>query len=303
MAEELMKEYQRKFGDSYVASKSGERRIPIVRMILVFSVLPALAFTAVAAIENSFTLDNEGILIDDQGEHHGLIEWNGRLYVIGETNASALDLGVEHFENETDHPFDLLMLEERFENELDRCPKEEIEMSCEITNNGLLEDPIFLGYFPASAFTVLTAGPLIKGMHAVRRRLPHLVTIGGDEGGRSQLSQEDFMEVDRFYSCMLLSLLPWRKVAQSNELSPENLVRFNRLRRVPIVLSFLGFLFLLLGTKQHWTANQTYGFDIWASSHFLLGFFSFFRLISFYFGPAHRRHRLRSRAALRLLHL
>ena len=260
--------------DSSPTANDSLESIPTKGLILIFAIIPALIFTAVGTVEDSFELADTGVLFDDSGGIYDLIEWEDRLYVFNQTNASSVDIRAEQVADYTYHPSGYLMLTNEFASELNRCPVGDIEVTCVITNNGLLEDPIFLGYFPAAAFTILAAGPLIRGMHAVRRGLPNLVSFEGDFGSSSQLSQDDFEEVDRFYNCMLLSILPWEKVPESKELSSENLKRFNHLRRVPKILSFLGLLTLYLGTNQHWTSEQTYGFDIWASSNFLLGFSS-----------------------------
>jgi hypothetical protein len=245
-------------------------------------------------IEDSFTLDNSGTDVDDNGVHRSIIETDGQYYLIVTTNGEFTSTPAHNestYElNETGQAVTLSFdkngavvgwqLSEEYTSGLERCPLDQVleetpvfDQSCLITNNGILEDPIFLGYFPAAALTLLAGRPLIRGFgRIVETTSSRLVILQGEGDGGSELTEEERVQLTLFQMSVIEALLPWNKISRKPLLAPQNIKRIERIRRLPWGISFFGFVFLILGTLQHWNAVETYGFDIWASDNYLLGF-------------------------------
>jgi hypothetical protein len=270
-----------------------ELRIPWSILLVVFSLIPALAFIGIGVIEDSFTLDNSGTDVDDNGVHRPIIETDGQYYLIVTINGGEFGTTPAHNEstyelNEAGDVVELSFnngdvgwhLSEEYTSGLERCPLDQVleetpvfDQSCLITNNGILEDPIFLGYFPAAALTLLAGRPLIRGFgRIVETTSSRLVILQGEGDGDSEFTAGDRVQLTLFQQSVIEALLPWRKISRKQSLTPQNLKRIQRIRRLPWVISIFGFLFLILGTLQHWNAVETYGFDIWASDNYILGF-------------------------------
>ena len=115
--------------------------------------------------------------------------------------------------------------------------------------------------------------PLIRGFgRIVETTSSRLVILQGEGDGGSELTEGERMQLTLFQMSVIEALLPWNKISRKPLLDPQNIKRIERIRRLPWVISFFGFVFLILGTLQHWNAVETYGFDIWASDNYLLGF-------------------------------
>lgn len=258
-----------------------ELKIPWTLLVVLFAIIPTLGFILIGVVEDSFTLQNNGFSIDESGEHWPILELGDAYYLIDDApltpnhNISKYDLNEMNdiktvvFENGSIG----LRLSSDYTDQLARCPSGTIVESCIITNNGILEDPIFLGYFPAAALTVIAGKGLVSGFHRIiETTSSRLVMLKGEDGGDSQLTEEDRAQLTLFQQLLISSLLPWNKSPQMQFLTPENVAKIRWVRRIPWIISIFGFLFLVMGTLQHWNSVDTYGFDIWASQNYLLGF-------------------------------
>jgi hypothetical protein len=270
--------------------KKNIHNLPWLLFIVIFSLIPALVFVGVGLVEDSFTLNNEGVSVDLNEVQWPITESDGRYYIIvdsGTNNYSGIGDPSVPVHNLSTYQIDQSgnvseivldgdavgwLLNKDYSDELERCPKEIIE-SCVVTNNGILEDPIFLGYFPAVALTLIAVRPLIRGFNRISQTTSsRLVILQGEEGGDSELTEGDLRQLTIFQTSLTESLLPWGSISQKDLLTRENASSIRSIRRIPWAISMFGFLFLILGTIQHWKAVDTYGFDIWASNNYLLGF-------------------------------
>jgi len=268
------------------------QNVPWFLLIVAFALVPVLVFAGVGVVEDSFTLNNEGVSVDSQGVLWPITEDEGRYYIIVESgtnpnwdisnpNVPAHNLSTYQLDSSGNVSEIVLegdtvgwLLNEDYSEGLERCPKEIIE-SCVITNNGILEDPIFLGYFPTVALTLIAIRPLVSGFNRISETTSsRLVILKGEEEGDSELTEDDLRQLTIFQKSLIESLLPWKSISQKHLLTDENVSSIRSIRRIPWAISIFGFLFLILGSIQHWKAVDTYGFDIWASDNYLLGFIS-----------------------------
>ncbi|MEA3189640.1 MAG: hypothetical protein QOD77_222 [Thermoplasmata archaeon] len=136
-----------------------------------------------------------------------------------------------------------------------------------VHNNGLFEDPIFLAYFPVAWLLLYSARHIVRSARDLRKALPFVVR----HDGRSTLTEARFKEMGDYYD-VLLARMALQKVPPQGK-APDSCKGLSLAVRVLVPLTFaVAGLFLALSTYQHWNAQQAYGFDIWASSHHLLGF-------------------------------
>ena len=246
-------------------------------LIWVFVLLPIICFYGVGIKEDSFHLKNNGHFFAETGDQfiiQELEENKETLFVLKDSaGLKPLDFTSLEIKRNQKSQNDWLILQESFVTSLPRCPKDtNPHTSCMVTNNGIFEDPIFLGYFFAALFSILAAQSLLSGISHVRSSLPRMVQKSTDEN--QGLSQDDVEALVLLYSAVEHSSLPWKKGHLASQMPPKHQAIHNRLRLLPLALSLGGLAFLCLGTHQHWYAQQTYGFDIWASSNHPLGFYS-----------------------------
>lgn len=272
--------------------EKGIHNLPLFVFIVAFSLVPALIFVGVGIVEDSFILNNEGVSADLDGVLWPITEYDGRYYIIVDSEANPywdIDHQSVPTHNLSTYEIDQFddvseivlgadtvgwLLNKDYSDGLERCPKE-IIVSCVVTNNGIVEDPIFLGYFPAVALTVIAVRPLVRGFNRISETTSsRLVILRGEEGSDSELTEGDLRQLMLLQTSLIESLIPWKNISQKHLLTHENASSIRSIRKIPWVLSIFGLLFLALGTIQHWTAVDTYGFDIWASNNYLLGFIS-----------------------------
>ena len=253
----------------------------VFRSIFVFVIFPIILFTIVGFVEHSFFLPNSGLYFTEQGTKYGIEQEKSLFVLVGETKELAQNFPKEHIEQTWTSDSGQLIFTQDFIATLPRCPKEGIaHHSCMITNNGIFEDPIFLGYFFAVFFMILAAYNLLNGIKSLHASIDRLIvktkTSETEEeplGGLSNKELEDLLHL-----CMTIegSFLPWRRPHMANELSGKHQRLYKNLRYIPFIISLGGTAYLAKGTYQHLYPMQSYGFDIWASGNYPFGFYSRF---------------------------
>ena len=144
-------------------------------------------------------------------------------------------------------------------------------------DNGLLQDPIFLAYFP-SAFL------LVAALWRVVDRLPRaLASLGGvirlqEGGGGPGMRRDDVARLLALYTHCYEGLTFRRRARPA----PEGYGDLMRLPRIAFGLALVGGAgFLYLSTRSHLDPVAAYGFDIWSAPGRPLGLWGRFALEAF----------------------
>jgi hypothetical protein len=143
--------------------------------------------------------------------------------------------------------------------------------------HGVLEATAFLTYFPTSFLMVVA---VYRAVNSLDETLNSLTKIARYEDEtehlapeyRSAMDKDRLEELFQFYEYVIAELT-YRSSHEELEL-PETYKRTNDvIFRIPRILFLAGGLvFLLLATEHHWNAVETYGFRLWSSQEFPIGF-------------------------------
>jgi hypothetical protein len=143
--------------------------------------------------------------------------------------------------------------------------------------HGVLEATAFLTYFPTSFLMVIAAYRSVGRLDDTLNSLTKIArfeseTTHLDAVYASAMDEERLEELFAFYEYVIAELT-YRSSHEDVHL-PENYKRTNDLIfRIPRLLFFAGGTVLfLIATEHHWNAVETYGFRLWSSQEFLLGF-------------------------------
>ena len=172
------------------------------RSILVLSIAPFLLFCLVGSLSNTFLLDDQVVLSDLEGNPHVFDEVGGSF--VGHGNFSAFQAGdVVLSEDGTS-----LVLSSGLVNSMTVCPPGGAISNCRITNNGLLEDPIFLSYFPMVLATLLLGRNLGKGMEVLVDATSENFVLIEPDGG-STLSVKDESNLRTIQNAIIDNISWW----------------------------------------------------------------------------------------------
>jgi hypothetical protein len=136
-----------------------------------------------------------------------------------------------------------------------------------VSNNGVLEDPIFLAYFPVAWLLLYSSHHILRSARQLRAALPYIV----QHGGGSKLTEAGFKEMTDYYDLLLAKMA--RETPLRHGQAPPSCKGLSLAIRWLVAFTFGGAAaFLAFSTYQHLNAQQAYGFDIGASSHHPFGF-------------------------------
>lgn len=151
--------------------------------------------------------------------------------------------------------------------------------------NGIFEDPIFLSYFLVISLAVISIRYALErqyktinslyenGVLRFEQDTSHLTENYSEY--KSTLTEDEFREMVDFYQ-FILARFTFRENVDVSTCPKKHRMKYKYLLRMGIILSVGGIIALSVGTFYHWFAVDTYGFDIWASSNYLVGFVSRF---------------------------
>lgn len=162
--------------------------------------------------------------------------------------------------------------------------------------HGVLESTAFLTYFPTGGLLIVLVYYATRNLRGTLNSVANLArfeedtTFLEDERYRSSLTKDDLDELFRFYEYVLANLSFRGSAADvslpgadsdgngaddgSGDDPNEDYARTYLLWfRIPYALFTVGaFAFFLLAAEHHWNAVETYGFRLWSSQEFLVGF-------------------------------